>query len=130
VASAAQAALSFQADYVLLGEAAVTSSAPLAGTDLKSRMANITLNLVEASSARVLATDIGSSNTKHIDELTGGNWALEDAMNQAGAAVIARFEAGLRQELLKGAEVVIELHGLSTAARRTPPPRNSGKWQT
>lgn len=114
VTNAARAALDLQADYLVLGEAAVTSSAPLAGTDLKARMANLTLRLVEAASARVLATETATANVKHIDELTGGNWALEQAANQAGAALLARLESLLRDELLHGTEILLDLHGLSS----------------
>jgi hypothetical protein len=115
ITNAAQAALGFQAEYLVLGAAAVTSSAPLAATDLKSRMANVTLNLIEVASARVLATETAQASTKHIDELTGGNWALEDAMKKASAALLIRFESILRQELLTGAEIVVDLYGLSSA---------------
>jgi hypothetical protein len=38
------------ADYLIFGEAAVTSSGPLSGTDLKARYANLSLKIVESSS--------------------------------------------------------------------------------
>jgi len=115
VTNAARAALGLPADFLILADAAITSSAPLAGTDLKARMANLTLWLVEAPSARVLATETAAASVKHIDELTGGNWALEEAVNRAGAALLARFESLLRDELLHGTEILVDLHGLSCA---------------
>lgn len=112
ITNAARATLGFRADYLILGDAAVTSSAPLAGTDLKARMANLTLWLVETASGRVLGTETGAANARHLDELTGGNWALEDAVGKTGTALLARFEAFLRDQLQRGTEVVLDVHGL------------------
>jgi len=80
--AALQAATSFKADYLIFGEAAVTSSGPLSGTDLKARYANLSLKIVESSSGQVIATESGQGKTKHIDELTGGSWALEEKYKQ------------------------------------------------
>ena len=110
--AALQAAMSFKADYLVFGEAVVTSSGPLAGTDLKARYANLNLKIVETSSGRIIATKNGLGKTKHIDELTGGNWALEESANKVGPKVLNKFESLLKQELMSGTEIIIDLYGL------------------
>lgn len=110
--AALQAVTSFNADYLLWGEAAVTSSENLSGTDLKARYANLSLKLVEASSGRVIAVEQATANRKHLDELTGGNWALEEAVTKAGPKLADRFLAALREEFLSGVDVLVDLHGL------------------
>jgi len=110
--AALQAATSFKADYLIFGEAAVTSSGPLSGTDLKARYANLSLKIVESSSGQVIATESGQGKTKHIDELTGGSWALEEAGNKVGPKVLKKLESLLEQELMSGAGIVVDLYGL------------------
>ena len=110
--SALQAATSFKANYLIFGEAVVTSSGPLSGTDLKARYANLSLKIVESSSGQVIATENGQGKTKHIDDLTGGNWALEEAANKVGPKVLEKFESLLKQELMLGAEIVVDILGL------------------
>lgn len=117
VQAALQIAMAFKADYLVHGTAEVTSSNPLAGTDLKARFANMALRIVEASSARVLATEKAAGQSKHIDELTGSNWALEEAAKKAGEIVVAQFEKILRKEILEGAEVVVDMYGLDFASQ-------------
>jgi hypothetical protein len=110
--AALQAATNFKANYVIIGEAAVTSSDPLSGTDLKARYANLSLKIVESSSGQVFATESGRGKAKHIDELTGGNWALEEAANKVGPKILKRFESLLEQKLMSGAGIVVDLYGL------------------
>jgi hypothetical protein len=112
IRAALQAAMSFKADYLVFGEAAVTSSGPLAGTDLKARYANLSLKIVESSSGRILATEKGQGKTKHIDELTGGNWALEAAAQKVGKQVLDQFASVLKDELNKGAEYLLDFYGI------------------
>lgn len=107
-----QTAMSFNADYLIQGDATVSSSAPLGGTDLKARMATVALKIVEASSGKVIAAASGEGNAKHLDELVGGNWALEDAGKAAAAQVISRFEKLLKDEALAGGAVLVDFHGL------------------
>jgi hypothetical protein len=110
--AALQSAMAFQADYLIFGEAAVGSSGPLAGTDLKARFATVTLKLVEASSGTVVSTEAGEGSRKHADELIGGNWALEDAAGAAAEKLLARFQDTLRHELMAGADILLDFYGL------------------
>ncbi|HPO11915.1 MAG TPA: hypothetical protein PLI09_00605 [Candidatus Hydrogenedentes bacterium] len=117
MAAALQAATSFAADYLLYGQTAITSSSPLAGTDLKARFATVTLKLVQSSSAQVLATAAGEGNAKHVDELTGGNWALEAAAQKAADEVLKSLEKIFKENLLSGGEFVVDLTGLESEAQ-------------
>lgn len=110
--AALQSAMAFKADYLIFGEAVVTSSGTLSGTDLKARYANLSAKVVEASSGRVMATENSQAKTRHVDELTGGNWALEDAASKAGKEILSRFEAILVEEVRSGAPILIDLYGL------------------
>ncbi|MCP4625681.1 MAG: hypothetical protein GY850_19505 [bacterium] len=110
--AALQAAMSFKADYLVLGEAAVTSSGPLSGTDLKARYANMSVKIVGSSSGRIFAMEKSAGKTKHIDELTGGNWALEEAARKIGPKVLDQFKTILVEELQEGAEIVVDIYGL------------------
>ncbi len=110
--AALQSAMSFQADYLIFGEAAVSSSEPLSGTDLKARLANVSLKLVEASSGNIITTETAQGSRKHVDELTGGNWALEDAAGLAATNLLVQFQRILKDEMTAGADVLLDLYGL------------------
>jgi hypothetical protein len=106
--------MGFKADYLIFGEAEVTSSGPLSGTDLKARYANLSLRIIESSTAQIIAAEEGRGKTKHIDELTGGNWALEYAADMVGKNVLTRFESILKDELMSGTIIVVDMHGLQS----------------
>jgi len=110
---ALQTALSFNADYLIFGEVVVTSGGPLAGTDLKVRSANMSLRAVEASSGKIMVATRSEGKKRHVDELTGGNWAIEEAAAVASKEIAAKLKAILKQEQsTKGVEVVIDAYGL------------------
>lgn len=115
--AAVQAATSFAADYLLYGQASVTSSSPLAGTDLKARFATVNLNLIRATSGEVLAVSKGEGNVKHVDELTGGNWSLEAAAQTAGQELLKSLETILKNEALSGSMFVVDVLGLDSEAQ-------------
>jgi hypothetical protein len=110
---ALQGALGFKADYLVMGEAVVTSSGPLSGTDLKARYANLNLKIVDAVSGEVVASETGRGKAKHIDELTGGNWALETAADEVGEKLLSRFGFILEDQLKLGVAILIDVYGLA-----------------
>jgi hypothetical protein len=61
-----------------------------------------------------LATATGEGNVKHVDELTGGNWSLEVAAQQAGNELLKTFESVLKEQLLEGAEILMDVNGLGS----------------
>jgi len=113
-----KSATDFPADYLLVGEVAVTSSAPLAGTDLKGRFANLSLKIVDSMSGTVLATVTGEGRSRHIDELTGGNWAMDDALKAAGPELFSQFQAVLKQQITQGAPITVDFYGLDQPGQR------------
>lgn len=104
VQGATRAVTDLNADYLLVGEAAVTSSGPLGDTDLKARYASITLKVIESRSGRVLAIGSGEGKVKHLDELTGGNWALEEAADKVAKDIVAALEKILKDGMASGPE--------------------------
>jgi hypothetical protein len=113
-----QSAMAFPADYLLVGEVAITSSGPLAGTDLKARFANLSLKIVETTSGTILATLTGEGRARHIDELTGGNWAMEDVLKIVGPDLLSQFKEEMKKQLALGAPITIDFYGIEQAAQR------------
>lgn len=113
---AVQAAAGFKSDYLLLGKAVVTSSGPLAGTDLKAWYANVSASLIESSSGTVIVAKNATAKARHIDELSGGNWALEEAGRKIAKSLADVLEQRLIEELRSGTEIVIEIHGLESSS--------------
>jgi hypothetical protein len=111
------AEMGFKADYLIFGEAEVTSTGPLSGTDLKVRYANLSLRIIESSTGQIIAAEEGRGKAKHTDELTGGNWALESAADMAGKNVLTQFESILKDELMSGTIIVVDVHGFQSPSQ-------------
>lgn len=67
------------AEVVIVGKALAKSAGSVAGTQMKSAQANISLRAVQTDNARVLFSGSDHSAAVHIDEVTGGTEAIKKA---------------------------------------------------
>lgn len=67
------------AEVVIVGKALARSAGGVAGTQMKSAQANISLRAIQVDNARILSSGTENAAAVHIDEITAGSEALKKA---------------------------------------------------
>jgi hypothetical protein len=77
-----------QADYVVLGKAIASSGGNVPQSNLRSCFANLSAKLIRVKDGLVMAYLDASGNSAHLDIITGGREALDNAAEQLATKII------------------------------------------
>jgi len=108
---AAAIAAAQQAELIVTGKAAakVVTGFNLGG--MKSCQANITVRVVRAGDARIVATASEHAAHPHIDELTGGTMAIEKAAKKSGETIIGKVIAEAQKNFYNENSITVQVRG-------------------
>lgn len=76
------------ADYVVLGTALVSSGGNVPQSNLRSCFANLSAKLIRVKDKKIIAYLDASGNSAHMDAITGGREALNNAAEQLAVKII------------------------------------------
>ncbi len=77
-----------KADYVVLGKAVVSSGGKVPQSNMISCFANVTAKVIHVKDGKVIAYLDASGNSAHLDVVTGGREALNNAAQDLAAKII------------------------------------------
>lgn len=77
-----------KADYVVLGTAIASSGANVPQSNMRSCFANLSAKLIRVKGAQVIAYLSASGSSAHMDAVTGGKEALDNAAEDLAAKII------------------------------------------
>ena len=83
-----------KADYVVLGKAVASAGGNIPQSTMRSCFANVTARLIRVKDGKVLAYLDAAGNSAHLDVISGGR----EALNNAGADLAAKIIATLNKE--------------------------------
>ncbi|MBM3249635.1 MAG: hypothetical protein FJZ09_02175 [Candidatus Omnitrophica bacterium] len=83
-----------QADYVVLGKAVASAGGNVPQSNMRSCFANITAKLIRVKDGKVVAYLDASGSSAHLDVITGGREALNNAAEDLAAKIIAAVSKG------------------------------------
>ncbi len=81
-----------KADYVITGKAIASSGAAVPSSRMISCFANITVKLIAVPDGAVLAYLNAAGNSAHMDVISGGREALQQAADEAGVKIIEALQ--------------------------------------
>ncbi|MBE0586058.1 MAG: hypothetical protein IH612_20135 [Desulfofustis sp.] len=92
--AAAALGLEFGADIIIVGRAIAKGSADtIQNTSFRSYSAALNLKAIRTDTAEIILTDNQSAAKIHVDDITGGSEALQEAATRSAAAVIPKLVA-------------------------------------
>ncbi len=109
---AAAIAAAQQAELIVTGKAIAkmaTTNINLGG--MKSCQANITVRVVRAGDARIVATASEHAAHPHIDEFTGGTMAIEKAAKKGGETIIGKVIAEAQKNFYNENSITVQVRG-------------------
>ncbi len=77
-----------KADYVVLGKAVASSGSKVPQSSMVSCFANVTAKVIHVKDGKVIAYLDASGNSAHLDVVTGGREALNNAAQDLAAKII------------------------------------------
>ncbi len=90
--AAAALGLEFGADIVIIGRAIAKGSADtIENTSFRSYSAAINLKAIKTDTAEIILTDNQSAAKIHVDDITGGSEALQEAAARSAGSIIPRL---------------------------------------
>jgi hypothetical protein len=97
------------ADVVIYGKAIASNQGAIAGTQMLSIKADVTLRLLNLDSAQVIATSTQNATIGHINPQTGGVKALQKAAAQASKELLTKVLAQWQQDVHGAATVNVTI---------------------
>jgi hypothetical protein len=112
--AAALAGLGLEAQVVITGRAiSKNAGGKLAGTNMQSLQATVQARAVRADDGRIIGTRTAQAARAHIDELTGGSLAIEQASREVADLLIADILAAWKREVYgRAQEITVVISGL------------------
>lgn len=102
-------------DVIIYGRAVAKLYGRVAGSEMRSAQANISLRAVDADDGRVLASGEKHAASVHIDTMTAGNDALKKAADELADSMIATILGTWKQEVNNGELVKITVDNIQSA---------------
>ncbi len=103
------------ADVIIYGKAVAKLYGRIAGSDMQSAQADVSLRAVNTDDGRVLASGEQHAASVHIDTITAGNDAIKKATGELGDSIIATILDKWRQEISSGSLIQLTVNGIKTA---------------
>ncbi len=108
---AAAIAAAQHAELIVTGKAAAKVATGINLGGMKSCQANLTVRVVRAGDARIVATASEHAAHPHIDELTGGTLAIQKAAKKAGEGLITKVVAEAQKSFYNENSVTVRVQG-------------------
>ena len=108
---AAAIAAAQQAELIVTGKAAAKVATGFNLGGMKSCQANLTVRVVRAGDARIVATASEHAAHPHIDELTGGTMAIEKAAKKSGETIIGKVIAEAQKNFYNENSITVQVRG-------------------
>lgn len=108
---AAAIAAAQQAELIVTGKAAAKVATGFNLGGMKSCQANLTVRVVRAGDARIVATASEHAAHPHIDELTGGTMAIEKAAKKGGETIIGKVIAEAQKNFYNENSITVQVRG-------------------
>ncbi len=103
--------LRYQADVVIVGTSKASQASNTMGTDIKSFMATVSLNVFRTDTGSKIGATEHNAVTVNIDEIAGGKEALTRAGILAGEELAPRIMDAWRKEDKKPSEIKVRVEG-------------------
>jgi len=102
------------AEVVIIGKAMARSAGSVAGTQMKSAQANVSLRAIQIDNARVLSSGTENAAAVHIDEITAGSEALKKASIKIADKMIDDIIRNFQKRVGATTLVQLTVNGLSS----------------
>ncbi len=102
-------------DIIIYGKAVAKLYGRVAGSEMRSAQANVSLKAVNTDDGRVLASGVQHAASVHIDAMTAGNDAIKKATNELADTMIAAILDKWKQETNNGSLVKLTIDGIKAA---------------
>ncbi len=100
------------ADIVIAGKAMARSVGSIAGSQMTSTQANVTMRAINLKDGKVLGSAAAQAAQAHIDPVTGGTMAIEKAAKEASKKLVADMVRSWTQTLNNGEEYTVVINNL------------------
>ncbi len=101
-------------DVIIYGTAVAKLYGRVAGSDMRSAQANVSLRAVDTDDGRVLASGEQHAASIHIDTMTAGNDAIKKATDKLAESMISTILGRWKQEVSNGSLVHLTVNGINT----------------
>ncbi len=102
-------------DIIIYGKAVAKLYGKIAGSEMRSAQANVSLRAVDTDDGRVVASGEQHAASVHIDTMTAGNDALKKATDDLADSMITTILAMWKQEENNGSLITLNIQGIQTA---------------
>ncbi len=100
------------ADIVIAGKAMARSVGNIAGSQMISNQANVTMRAINLKDGKVLGSAAGQAAQPHIDPVTGGTMAIDKAAKDASKKLVSDIVRSWTQSLNNGEEYTLVVNNL------------------
>jgi len=100
------------ADIVIAGKAMARSVGNIAGSQMISNQANVTMRAINLKDGKVLGSASGQAAMPHIDPVTGGTMAIDKAAKDASKKLVSDIVRSWTQSLNNGEEYTLVVNNL------------------
>ena len=101
-------------DIILYGKAVAKLYGRVAGSEMRSAQADVSLRAVDTDDGRVLASGDQHAASVHIDSMTAGNDALKKATDKLADSMIATILNTWKQQVSNGNLITLNILGIHT----------------
>jgi len=101
------------ADIVIAGKAMARSVGTIAGSQMTSSQANVTMRAINLKDGKVLGSASAQAAQAHIDPVTGGTLAIEKAAKEASKKLVSDIVRSWTQSLNNGEEYLVVVNNLA-----------------
>ena len=101
-------------DIILYGKAVAKMYGKVAGSEMRSAQANVSLRAVDTDDGRVLASGEQHAASVHIDTMTAGNDALKKATDKLADSMIATILNTWKHQVNNGNLITLNILGIQT----------------
>ncbi len=101
------------ADIVIAGKAMARSVGSIAGSQMTSTQANVTMRAINLKDGKVIGSASAQAAQPHIDPVTGGTLAIEKAAKEASKKLVSDMVRSWTQSLNNGEEYAVVVNNLA-----------------
>jgi hypothetical protein len=102
-------------DVIIYGTAVAKLYGMVAGSEMRSAQANVSLRAVDTDDGRVLASGEQHAASVHIDTMTAGNDAIKKATDKLAESMLSSILSKWKQEANNGSLVNLIVNGVNSA---------------